>query len=71
MNENTYFTIYLVARLNRLPRKHFQEQRLINTSDAMEHEIIKAFDANDGEINAYHVDVWRHEYPELKYPEEI
>lgn len=69
MSEYAYLTIYLVAKLNRLPRKYFNKKRLINTSNAMEHEIIKAFDANDGEINAYHIDVWRHEYPELKYSE--
>lgn len=69
MNEYAYLTIYLVAKLNRLPRKYFNKKRLINTSNAMELEIIKAFDANDGEINAYHIDVWRHEYPELRYSE--
>ena len=69
VDEQNFFTIYLVARLNRLPRKYFDKTRLINTSNAMEQEIIKAFDANDGEIDAYHIDVWRHEYPELKYPE--
>lgn len=69
INKRDYRTIYLVARLNRLPRKYFNKKRLINTSYAMEHEIIKAFDANDGEIDAYHIDVWRHEYPELKYAE--
>ena len=69
MNEYNYLSIYLVAKLNRLPRKYFNTKRLINTSNAMELEIIKAFDANDGEINAYHIDVWWHEYPELRYSE--
>lgn len=57
IEEGKFFTIYLVARINRLPRKYFDEKRLISTSDAMELEITKAFDANDGEINAYHIDV--------------
>lgn len=66
-DERNHRTIYLVARLNRLPRDFFDEQRLINTSEAMELESIKSWDANDGEINAYHIEVWRHEYPHLRY----
>lgn len=31
-DEINHRTIYLVARLNRLPRDFFDEQRLINTS---------------------------------------
>ena len=33
----------------------------------MKLESIKSWDANDGEINAYHIEVWRHEYPHLRY----
>jgi hypothetical protein len=55
--------------MNGLSLKTFNERRLKNTSQAMEHEIEKAFDANDGNVNAYHLDVWKHEYPELRYGE--
>jgi hypothetical protein len=53
--------------MNGLSLKTFNRRRLKNTSQAMEHEIKKAFDANDGNINAYHVEVWKHEYPDLRY----
>jgi hypothetical protein len=55
--------------MNGLSLKTFNRRRLKNTSQAMEHEVKKAFDANDGNVNAYHVDVWKHEYPELVYGE--
>jgi hypothetical protein len=68
MNER-YYTVRCVARMNGLSLKTFNRRRLKNTSQAMEHEVKKAFDANDGDVNAYHIDVWKHEYPELAYGE--
>jgi hypothetical protein len=62
-----YYTVRRVASINGVSIKKFNKRRLKKTSMAMEHEIEKAFDANDGDVNAYHVDVWRHEYPELVY----
>ena len=64
-----YYTIMLVARLNRIARKAFCEQRLKNTSDYMQLEVKKAFDPNLGDVDAYHIDVWMHEYPEMIYYE--
>jgi hypothetical protein len=53
--------------MNGVARKYFDRRRLKNTSLAMEHEVEKAFDANDGNVNSYHLDVWKHEYPHLRY----
>ena len=61
------YTINLVAAINGISRKSLDDKRLMNTSQAMEYEVEKVFDANDGEINAYNIAVWRHEYPNLKY----
>jgi hypothetical protein len=53
--------------MNGLSLKTFNRRRLKNTSQAMAHEVKKTFDANDGDVNSYHIDVWKHEYPELMY----
>jgi hypothetical protein len=64
-----YYTVRCVARMNGLSLKTFNRRRLTNTSQAMEYGVKKSFDANDGDVNAYHEDVWKHEYPHLKYGE--
>ena len=64
-----YYTIKRVAKINRISWKNINWKRLKNVSYAMELEIKKVFDANFESVNAYHIDVWRHEYPELKYSE--
>lgn len=47
--------------------KEFFSIKLKNTSQAMEQDVKRIFDANYGNVNVYHIDVWRHEYPELRY----
>ena len=64
-----YYTIKRVAKINRISWKNINWKRLKNVSYAMELEIKKVFDANFESVNAYHIDVWRHEYPELQYSE--
>ena len=64
-----YYTIKRVAKINRISWKNINWKRLKNVSYAMELEIKKVFDANFESVNAYHIDVWRHEYPELRYSE--
>ena len=64
-----YYTIKRVAKINRISWKNINWKRLKNVSYAMELEIKKVFDANFESVNAYHIDVWRHEYPELEYSE--
>jgi prophage antirepressor-like protein len=62
-----YYTIKRVASINGIFWKSLDWQKLKNTSRAMEREIKKIFDANYKTVNAYHVAVWKHEYPELLY----
>ena len=62
-----YYTIQRVARINSIARKNLDGQKLKRTSQAMEYEVKKTFDANYGEVNAYHLAVWQHEYPHLNY----
>lgn len=64
-----YYTIKRVAKINRINWKNINWKRLKNVSYAIELEIKKVFDANFESVNAYHIDVWRHEYPKLRYSE--
>ena len=60
-----YYTIKRVAKDNGVSWKIFSWRRLKNTSEYMQLEIKKVFDANYVKVNAYHTDVWEHEYPEF------
>jgi prophage antirepressor-like protein len=62
-----YYTIKRVGMINGISGEDLSWRRLEGTSRAMEHEIKKVFDANYGNVKAYHIDVWRYEYPELRY----
>jgi prophage antirepressor-like protein len=64
-----YYTIKRVASINGIPWRCLNWRMLKNTSQAMEREVKKIFDANYENVNSYHVDVWKHEYPELVYGE--
>ncbi len=64
-----YFTVKRVAKINRISWKGLNWRKLKNVSRAMEREIRKVFDANFETVNAYHIDVWMYEYPQLKYSE--
>ena len=64
-----YYTVKRVANINRIPWRSISWKNLINSSNAMGMEIKKVFDPNLTKVNAYHIDVWRYEYPELIYSE--
>lgn len=62
-----YYTVKRVAKMNGINWRDIEWKKLKNTSQAMECEVKRIFDANYGNVNAYHIDVWRHEYPHLRY----
>lgn len=62
-----YYTVKRVAKINGINWRDIEWKKLKNTSQAMEYEVKRIFDANYGNVNAYHIDVWRHEYPHLRY----
>lgn len=58
-----WFTVKRIAKLNNKNWKYFNNWRVLkNTSGILGYEIKKVFDANYGEVNAYHIDVWKHEF---------
>ena len=68
LDENKkYYTVKRVAGINKVYWKTLNWKKLIHTSQAMEYEVKKAFDANYGSVNSYHIAVWKYEYPELRY----
>lgn len=58
-----WYSIKRVARKNGVSHKVFDWRRLKEASEAMGHEVRKIFDANYGEVNVYHQDVWEAVYP--------
>jgi anti-repressor protein len=62
-----YYTIKRVGRINGISWRCFDWRSLKRTSQAMEYEVKKTFDANYESVNTYHLDVWKHEYPHLMY----
>lgn len=58
-----WYSIKRVARKNGVSHKVFDWRRLKEASEAMEYEVRKIFDANYGEVNVYHQDVWEAVYP--------
>lgn len=64
-----YYTVKRVASINRISWRSISWKNLINSSHALGREIKKVFDPNLTKVNAYHIDVWRYEYPELRYSE--
>jgi prophage antirepressor-like protein len=65
-----YFTVKRVAALNGIYWKKINWKALKNTSAAMELDVRKIFDGNYGKVNAYHISVWKHEYPHFTYSPE-
>lgn len=54
---------YSIKRMEKLnPTKHFSWRLLKKESEKLEQEIKKVFDANYGEVNAYHISVWQSLY---------
>jgi prophage antirepressor-like protein len=62
-----YYTVKRVACINGISWKQLDWRKLKNSSQAMEYEVKKIFDANYGNVNSYHVSVWKYEYPNLIY----
>jgi prophage antirepressor-like protein len=62
-----WLTVKRVAVLNNKHWKAFNWKRLKNTSHYLGYPVKQVFDANYGRVNAYHIDVWRHEYSGCRY----
>lgn len=59
-----WYSIKRVAALNGVDWKTFDWRKLKSTGAAMGYEVKKIFDANYGEVNTYHREVWEKVYPE-------
>jgi hypothetical protein len=66
-----WYTIKRMARLTGRNWRSFNWRKLKNTSDYLGYLVRKIFDANYGEVNAYHIDVWRQEYSGLRFREDV
>jgi prophage antirepressor-like protein len=64
-----YYTIKRVASINGVSWRSIDWKKLKSSSQGMEYEVKKIFDANYDHVNAYHISVWKHEYPHLRYSE--
>jgi prophage antirepressor-like protein len=60
-----WFTVKRVASINRRPWQSFDWRRLKSTSAYLGYSVHKVFDANYGEVNAYHIDVWKQKYANM------
>lgn len=58
-----WYSIKRVAALNGVSWKTFDWRRLKRIGNQMGYEVRKIFDANYGEVNVYHKDVWEAAYP--------
>jgi prophage antirepressor-like protein len=68
LDESTqWFTVKRIAFINHRPWQSFDWRRLKNTSAYLGYPVQKVFDANYGEVNAYHIDVWKHEYAGMRF----
>lgn len=61
-----WYSIKRVAALNGVNWKTFDWRRLKKTGSQMGYGVKKIFDANYGEVNTYHKDVWEKAYPEYE-----
>jgi len=61
-----WYSIKRVAALNRVDWRTFDWRKLKSTGQGMGCEVKKIFDANYGEVNTYHRDVWEKVYPEYE-----
>lgn len=58
-----WFTVKRVAFLNNKHWKQFSNWKALKeTSNFLGYEVVKVFDANYGQVNSYHADVWKHVY---------
>lgn len=58
-----WYSIKRVAALNGVSWKTFDWRKLKRTGEKMGYKVRKIFDANYGEVNIYHKDVWEVAYP--------
>ena len=61
-----WYSIKRVAGIHGVNWKSFNWRILKAKSKEMGYEVVKIFDANYGEVNTYHVDVWEQCYPEYE-----
>lgn len=61
-----WYTIKRVAQLNGVSWKDFSWRKLKQTSAELGYDVKKIFDANYGNVNVYHVKVWKCVYPNLE-----
>lgn len=58
-----WYSIKRVAALNGVSWKTFDWRKLKQIGEQKGYEVRKIFDANYGEVNTYHRDVWEAAYP--------
>ena len=58
-----WYSIKRVAALNSVSWKTFDWRKLKQVGEQMGYEVRKIFDANYGEVNTYHREVWETAYP--------
>lgn len=61
-----WYSIKRVASMNGVDWKTFNWRKLKEVGLKMGYEVKKIFDANYGEVNTYHKDVWEATYPEYE-----
>lgn len=61
-----WFSIKRVAKMNDVDWKIFDWRKLKSVGLEMGYEVRKIFDANYGEVNTYHREVWEACYPEYE-----
>lgn len=61
-----WYTIKRVAQLNGVSWKDFSWRKLKQASADLGYDVKKIFDANYGNVNVYHVKVWKCVYPNLE-----
>lgn len=61
-----WYSIKRVAQLNGVSYKVFDWRRLKLESQRQGYGVKKIFDANYGEVNTYHMNVWETVYPEME-----
>lgn len=61
-----WLSIKRVAAINNVSWKTFQWRKLKEVGEQMGYGVKKIFDANYGEVNTYHRDVWEKAYPDYE-----
>jgi pyruvate-formate lyase len=63
-----WYTIKRVAAINGISWRDLDWRKLKHQSIVMDRQTKKIFDANFGQVNLYHSDVFKSVYPELVFP---